>query len=136
MENDHEDVTASTPDDDVEEQLLLAQNECTFIWSNNEGCPVGVIMSYVWRHGRDEALYPSPDDFDPDRANLKEHLALGKGIHLCLCAALSRLEGHVVLQELIRRVDTITLDDDNAYEYFPSFMLRGLTSLRVTLSAR
>ena len=48
---DYEDVTMYTLDADVEEQLLLAHNECTFIWSNKEGWPVGVIMSYVWRKG-------------------------------------------------------------------------------------
>jgi len=48
---DYEDVTMYTLDAEVEEQLLLAHNECTFIWSNKEGWPVGVIMSYVWRHG-------------------------------------------------------------------------------------
>jgi general stress protein 26 len=48
----YEDVTVYGLDDDVEEQLLLAHNECTFIWSNREGWPVGVIMSYMWRKGR------------------------------------------------------------------------------------
>ena len=37
---------------DAEETLLLAHNECTFIWANREGWPVGVIMSYIWRNGR------------------------------------------------------------------------------------
>ncbi len=48
----YEDVTVYGLDDDVEEQLLLGHNECTFIWSNKEGWPVGVIMSYVWRGGK------------------------------------------------------------------------------------
>jgi len=48
----YEDVTQYTLDDDVEQQLLLAHNECTFIWSNKEGWPVGVIMSYIWRRDR------------------------------------------------------------------------------------
>jgi len=48
---DYEDVTSYTLDEDVEERLLLAHNECTFVWSNKEGWPVGVIMSYVWRRG-------------------------------------------------------------------------------------
>ena len=52
MAQDYEDVTMYTLDGDVEEQLLRAHNECTFIWSNKEGWPVGVIMSYVWRDGR------------------------------------------------------------------------------------
>jgi general stress protein 26 len=48
----YEDVTVYGLDDDVETQLLLAHNECTFIWSNKEGWPVGVIMSYMWRNDR------------------------------------------------------------------------------------
>ena len=51
-EANYEDVTVYDLDADQEEALLLAHNECTFIWSNNEGWPVGVIMSYVWRRGR------------------------------------------------------------------------------------
>jgi hypothetical protein len=47
----YEDVTVFGLDEDTEEQLLLGHNECTFIWSNSEGWPVGVIMSYVWRRG-------------------------------------------------------------------------------------
>jgi hypothetical protein len=51
-DENYEDVSAYDLDPDVEERLLLAHNECTFIWSNREGWPVGVIMSYVWRRGR------------------------------------------------------------------------------------
>lgn len=80
---------------------------------------------------RDEALYDDPDAFDPDRENLKQHLAFGKGIHFCLGANLSRLEGQVALQELSRRIDSFSLSDNNDYAYFPSFMLRGLTSLNI-----
>ena len=48
----YEDVTVYGLDDDVEAEMLHAQNECTFIWSNREGWPVGVIMSYVYRNGK------------------------------------------------------------------------------------
>ncbi|MEM7094455.1 MAG: pyridoxamine 5'-phosphate oxidase family protein [Actinomycetota bacterium] len=48
----YEDVTQYDLDPDDEESLLLAHNECTFIWANKEGWPVGVIMSYIWREGR------------------------------------------------------------------------------------
>jgi nitroimidazol reductase NimA-like FMN-containing flavoprotein (pyridoxamine 5'-phosphate oxidase superfamily) len=47
----YEDVTVYGLDDDVEAEMLHAQNECTFIWSNKEGWPVGVIMSYVFLDG-------------------------------------------------------------------------------------
>ena len=80
---------------------------------------------------RDEAIFSEPDDFNPDREGLREHLSFGKGIHFCLGAALSRLEGRVALEELARRIDRFTLAESNAFEYFPSFLLRGLTRLDV-----
>jgi cytochrome P450 len=82
---------------------------------------------------RDEAIYKEPDEFDPDRENLRQHLAFGKGIHFCLGANLSRLEGQVALQELSQRLESFSLPATNEYRYFPSFMLRGLTSLDIEL---
>ena len=49
---DYEDVTGWWLDTDAEEAMLAAQTECTFIWANKEGWPVGVIMSFIWRDGR------------------------------------------------------------------------------------
>ena len=49
---DYEDVTEWGLDNDAEEAMLAAQTECTFIWANKEGWPVGVIMSFIWRQGR------------------------------------------------------------------------------------
>ncbi len=51
-ESHYEDVSAWSLDTAAEEAMLAAQTECTFIWSNREGWPVGVIMSFVWRRGR------------------------------------------------------------------------------------
>lgn len=51
-DENYEDVTQYDLDQSDEEALLLAHNECTFIWSNKEGWPVGVIMSYIWRDGK------------------------------------------------------------------------------------
>jgi cytochrome P450 len=94
--------------------------------------PAGSRMVIVFSSAnRDEELYANPDEFDPDRENLRNHLAFGKGIHFCLGANLSRLEGQVALQELIRRIDTFRLAESNDFNYFPSFMLRGLTSLNI-----
>jgi hypothetical protein len=47
----YDDVSAYTLDADNEDELVAAQNECTFMWSTKEGWPVGVIMSYVFRDG-------------------------------------------------------------------------------------
>lgn len=84
---------------------------------------------------RDTSVWgDDPDRFDPDRPNLKEHLAFGKGIHFCLGAPLSRIEMQVAFERLASRVERIDLADDNAFRYFPSFMLRGLTGLTVRIT--
>ena len=96
--------------------------------------PKGARLVIVFASAnRDESIYTEPDAFDPDRAGLREHLAFGKGIHFCLGAALSRLEGKVALEELARRLDTFSLPESNQFEYFPSFLLRGLTRLDVDI---
>ncbi len=51
-EANYEDVSAWGLAEADEEAMLAAQTECTFIWANREGWPVGVIMSFVWRRGR------------------------------------------------------------------------------------
>jgi cytochrome P450 len=80
---------------------------------------------------RDESLFAEPDAFNPDRANLSDHLAFGKGTHFCVGANLSRLEGRVALQELSKRIASFTLTEANDFAYHPSFMLRGLVKLDV-----
>jgi len=38
--------------DEAREELLAAQDECTISWTNDDGWPVSVIQTYVWRDGR------------------------------------------------------------------------------------
>ncbi len=94
------------------------------------GSRIVVVFSSA---NRDESIYRDPDAFDPDREGLRAHLAFGKGIHFCLGANLSRLEGQVALQELTARIVGFRLAESNELRYFPSFLLRGLTSLDIEL---
>lgn len=48
----YDDVRMYAMDADREQELLSKQKECTFIWTNREGEPVGVIMSYIYRDGK------------------------------------------------------------------------------------
>ena len=51
-DGDYEDVTKYGLNQANEAELLAKQIECTFIWSNSQGHPLGVIMNYVFRDGR------------------------------------------------------------------------------------
>ena len=48
----YDDVRMYGMDPQREAKLLEAQKECTFIWTNKDGDPVGVIMSYIFRDGK------------------------------------------------------------------------------------
>lgn len=98
--------------------------------------PKGARLVVVYSAAnRDPEIFDSPDDFDPEREGLmKQHLAFGKGIHFCLGAPLSRLEMNTVFEQVGRRISSITLADDNDFRYFPSFMLRGLMKLNVSIT--
>jgi cytochrome P450 len=53
---------------------------------------------------RDETIFgPDADAFDVHRANANRHVAFGFGEHLCLGAALARLEARIQFEELISR---------------------------------
>ena len=47
----YDDVSHYTLEEEDEQALIGAQNECTFMWSTKESWPVGVIMSYVYDRG-------------------------------------------------------------------------------------
>jgi cytochrome P450 len=59
------------------------------------------ILLLLGSANRDAAAFDHPDELDPDRANAHAHLSFGAGVHLCLGAPLARLEGRVVLEELL-----------------------------------
>ena len=84
---------------------------------------------------RDTEVFKDPELFCPGRDGVTNHLAFGRGIHFCVGAALSRLEGKVVLEELARRLSSFDLAPGNTFEYHPSFLMRGLKRLDVRLTA-
>ncbi|HEU5301635.1 MAG TPA: cytochrome P450 [Acidimicrobiia bacterium] len=62
-----------------------------------------LLMLYA-SGNRDEAAFgPTADTFDAFRPATTPNLAFGFGEHLCLGAALARLEGRVLLEELLDR---------------------------------
>ncbi|MGZ6885645.1 MAG: cytochrome P450 [Acidimicrobiia bacterium] len=95
-----------------------------------------VIMLYASAN-RDEAAFgPTADRFDVTRAVDPPHLAFGFGEHLCLGAALARLEARIFLAELLAR--TPEWDVVGPADWAPSTLVRGMRSLpirRATMTA-
>jgi cytochrome P450 len=79
---------------------------------------------------RDPRHYDNPDTFDLDR-NPTDHLAFGGGVHFCLGAPLTRLEGARVFSQLLPRVEAIRLTGD--YRYLDNPTMRGLEHLPLEL---
>ena len=62
---------------------------------------------------RDHRQFPDGDRFDIHRS-MGHHLSFGYGVHYCLGAALARLEGRVVLDEVLNRFTDWEVDHENA----------------------
>ena len=85
---------------------------------------------------RDESAWTDPDVFDPDRTDMSRHVAFGKGIHVCLGAALARLEARVAIEVLTARLASVSLVPGAPLRYAPSGILRGLERLDLRITYR
>jgi cytochrome P450 len=65
------------------------------------------------------------------RANAREHLSFGTGIHVCLGAALARMELNIGLRSLFERFPQLTLAGEPTMT--DSMALHGLKHLPVRL---
>ncbi len=99
---------------------------------HGEVVPAGSIMATLTPSaGRDPRQFEDPDRFDV-RRNATRHMYFGFGAHYCLGQALARLEGRVVLEEVLRRFPEWEADVEHAtYTYIPDN--RGYTSLPIVL---
>lgn len=104
--------------------------------------PAGtVVMVHYGAANRDPRQFDNPDVFDLDRHNARQHIAFGRGVHSCIGAPLARAEAKVVIQRMLATTSAIEIDaahhgaaDARRYDYVPTYILRGLTDLHLTLT--
>ncbi len=87
---------------------------------------------------RDPRKFDDPAQFRLDRPNARQHIAFGRGIHTCPGAPLVRSEARVAIEQFLARTSELRLSEAahgpagaRRFSYLSSFVLRGLTSLRL-----
>jgi len=90
-----------------------------------------IMVTLTPSANRDERHFEDPDRFDV-RRKIDHHKSFGFGPHYCLGQALARLEGRVVLEELLKRWPTWDIDLDQA-EFMYHADNRGYSKLPITI---
>ena len=92
----------------------------------------GVLLLYASAN-RDEREFPEPDRFEV-RRRPKRMLGFGHGAHLCLGLHVARLEGRVLLEELLARAPHYQVDVGHVARV-ASDQMRGIASLPIRLNS-
>jgi len=101
--------------------------------------PAGTTLMLInGAANRDPRRFENPAQFDLERANARQHLAFGFGIHTCPGAPLARAEANVSIERLLDRLGDIRISEAEhgppgarRYEYIPTYILRGLQRLHL-----
>ncbi|QLJ03657.1 cytochrome P450 [Streptomyces sp. NEAU-sy36] len=92
--------------------------------------PGSFILASLAAANRDEDFFgPDAAELRIDRENARRHLSFGSGMHMCIGAALARIEGRVAIGELVRRFPALSLDGE--VEWNGLLSLRGAARLPV-----
>ncbi|NEY32207.1 cytochrome P450 [Streptomyces sp. PRKS01-65] len=92
--------------------------------------PGSFILANLAGANRDESYFgPDAEELRLDRENARRHVSFGGGMHLCLGAALARIEGRVAIGELVRRFPGLELAGE--VEWNGLLSLRGAARLPV-----
>ncbi|WP_244210967.1 cytochrome P450 family protein [Amycolatopsis kentuckyensis] len=95
--------------------------------------PGDPILVSVLAANRDPSAFGAPDAFRPgQRSAERRHIAFGAGPHLCIGAALARLQADVAFETLLRRLPGARLAvAEEELTWWPSPITRGLFHLPI-----
>ncbi|AMO60955.1 cytochrome P450 [Mycolicibacterium phlei] len=102
--------------------------------------PAGTtVMLLPGACNRDARKFENPNEFRPDRPNVREQIAFIRGVHSCPGAPLARAEGRISLNRILDRMRDIRISEEHhgpagnrRYSYEPTFIMRGLADLHIT----
>jgi Cytochrome P450 len=104
--------------------------------------PAGTrVMLALSAANRDPRRWENPQEFVLDRPKIKEHLAFGRGAHVCAGAPLARAEVRIILEKFLQYTSHIDLVEEKHgprnnrnFDYDASFIIRGLSELNIKLT--
>lgn len=104
---------------------------------NGQQIKAGDMLYLMYSSGnRDESAFPESGDIKLDGSR-GQHLAFGRGEHVCLGSNLARREAAIAVTTLLRRTDGLAYaQPDQPTPYMRSFALRGPLALPVKLTKR
>ncbi|BBZ60828.1 cytochrome P450 [Mycolicibacterium monacense] len=120
----------------VKSHFRLARTTTTL---GDADIPAGtIVMLLPGASNRDPRKFENPHEFRPDRGNVREHVAFGRGPHSCPGAPLARAEARISMNRLLDRMANIRISEEmhgpageRKYEYDPTFIMRGLSALHI-----
>lgn len=96
------------------------------------------VMLLPGASNRDPRKFEEPAEFRIDRANVREHVAFGRGVHSCPGSPLARAEGRFSLNRILDRMADIRICEDKHgspearhFNFEPTFIMRGLQDLHL-----
>jgi cytochrome P450 len=104
--------------------------------------PAGTkILLALSAANRDPRRWENPGEFQLKRPKIAEHVAFGRGAHVCAGAPLARVEVRVILEKFLAMTSNIDFDEavhgprgDRNLDYEASFIIRGLSQLHLKLT--
>ena len=104
--------------------------------------PAGTrVMLALSAANRDPRRWENPQAFILDRPKIKEHLAFGRGAHVCAGSPLARAEVRIILEKFLQHTSRIDLVEEKHgprgnrnFDYEASFIIRGLSELHLKLT--
>ncbi len=124
----------------VEEVLRLASPTANMWRVAKRGTELGgveipkgafVLLSFTSAN-RDESVFSEPNRFEIERKNAREHLAFGRGVHVCVAASLARREMQIAFRDLTERLGAFSIDPAaEPPRHRPNILLHGLSSLHL-----
>jgi cytochrome P450 len=108
----------------------------------NMDIPIGTrVLVALAASNRDPAKWNAPNELQLGRPAIKEHLAFGRGAHVCMGAPLARVEIRIILEKFLELTADIDMSKAvhgprgaRLLEYEPSFIVRGLERLHLVLT--